>query len=204
MGTDLLDVLTTAALVSSVAILVVMLRGPVRRVRAMLGVTVAVALMAGGTCIAWAQAGPTSLGHESRSMTDLQNNSLDRVDKPATYRRLSRLTYPPNLVEAKVEGVVYVKAHVDDAGNVLTAVVDRIDPPEATALGEAAIDGVRSLAFDPARKRGKPIASDEIVPVVFSLDREASPKISGATLGPVRVMVPKPMTAVPRLHEDLS
>ncbi|HET7064932.1 MAG TPA: TonB family protein [Rudaea sp.] len=167
------------------------------RARAMLGMAVAAALVVGGTYSAWAmQAGPTSSGHESRGMIDLQNRSLDRSDKPATYRRLSRITYPQGLIEAKVEGVVYVKARVDAAGNVLTAVVDRVDPPEATALGESAVEGVRNWAFEPARKQGKPIESDEIVPVVFALDRQASPKISGATLGPVRVALPKPMTSV--------
>lgn len=177
------------------------LREPMHRVRAMLRVAVAAALVAGNICGAWAQ----SSGHESRGMIDLQNRSLDRSDKPATYRRLARITYPQNLIDAKVEGVVYVKARVDDAGNVLTAVVDRVDPPEATALGESAVEGVRNWAFEPARKQGKPVASDEIVPVVFALDRQASPKISGATLGPVRVALPKPMTSVtPRLHEDLS
>ena len=167
------------------------------RARATLGVAVAAALVVGGTYSAWAmQAGPTSSGHESRGMVDLQNRSLDQSDKPATYRRLSRITYPQDLIEAKVEGVVYVKARVDAAGNVLTAAVDRVDPPEATALGESAVEGVRNWAFEPARKQGKPIASDEIVPVVFALDRQASPKISGATLGPVRVALPKPMTSV--------
>ena len=167
------------------------------RARATLGVAVAAALVVGGTYSAWAmQAGPTSSGHESRGMVDLQNRSLDQSDKPATYRRLSRITYPQDLIEAKVEGVVYVKARVDAAGNVLTAVVDRVDPPEAKALGESAVEGVRNWAFEPARKQGKPIASDEIVPVVFALDRQASPKISGATLGPVRVALPKPMTSV--------
>jgi len=167
------------------------------RVRAILGAAVAAALVFGGTFTAWAmQAGPTSSGHESRGMVDLQNRSLDQSDKPATYRRLSRITYPQNLIDAKVEGVVYVKARVDAAGNVLTAVVDRVDPPEATALGESAVEGVRNWAFEPARKQGKPITSDEIVPVVFALDRQASPKISGATLGPVRVALPKPMTSV--------
>ena len=167
------------------------------------GAAVALALGAATAGRAWAQSGPS--GHESRGMIDLQNRSLDRSDKPATYRRLSRITYPQNLIDAKVEGVVYVKARVDDAGNVLTAVVDRVDPPEAAALGESAAEGVKNWAFEPARKQGKPVMSDEIVPVVFALDRQASPKISGATLGPVRVALPKPMTSVaPRLHENVS
>ncbi len=179
----------------------------VNDVRAWLGMSVAAALIVGGTCTAWAmQAGPTSSGHESRGMVDLQGRSLDQADKPATYRRLSRIAYPQNLIEAKVEGVVYVKARIDAAGNVLTAVVDRVDPPEATALGEGAIEGVRNWTFEPARKQGKPVVSDEIVPVVFALDRQASPKISGATLGPVRVALPKPMTSVnpPLFDEDRS
>jgi len=175
----------------------------VQAIQAMLVAAVlAVVLVAGSTGSVWAQSGP---GHESRGMVDLQNRSLDRSDKPATYRRLARITYPQNLMDAKVEGVVYVKARVDDAGNVLTAAVERVDPPEAAALGESAVEGVKNWAFEPARKQGRPVASDEIVPVVFVLDRQTSPKISGATLGPVRVALPKPMTSVTaRSHEDLS
>ncbi|HEX3122903.1 MAG TPA: energy transducer TonB, partial [Rhodanobacteraceae bacterium] len=147
----------------------------------LVGAAVAAAIVAATAGRAWAQSGPS--GHESRGMIDLQNQSLDRSDKPATYRRLGRITYPQNLMDAKVEGVVYVKASVDETGNVLTAVVDRVDPPEAAALGEPAVEGVRNWAFEPARKQGKPVVSDEIVPVVFALDRQASPKITGATLG---------------------
>lgn len=172
------------------------------RARAMLGAVMAAALVTGGTYTAWAmQPGPTSSGHESRSMVDLQNRSLDMPDKPATYRRLGRIAYPQNLLESKVEGVVYVKARVDAAGNVLTAAVDRVDPPASMALAEAAVEGVRNWSFDPARKQGKPVASDEIVPVVFALDRQASPKISGATLGPVRVALPKPMSSVTPIQQ---
>jgi len=167
-----------------------------------MGAAFAAALLSGGTCSVWAQSGS---GHESRGMIDLQNRSLDRADKPATYRRLARITYPQKLIDAKVEGVVYVKARVDDAGNVMTAVVERVDPPEATALGESAVEGVKNWAFEPAWKQGKPVMSDEIVPVVFALDRQASPKITGATLGPVRVALPKPMTSVtPLLQEEVS
>lgn len=164
------------------------------RARAMLGAAVAVTLVVGGTYVAWAQQSPGSL--DSRSMVDLKNKSMDIPDRKATYRRLSRITYPENLIEAKVEGVVYVKAHVDATGNVLTAAVDRIDPATATALGDVAVEGVRNWSFEPAQKNGRAVASDEIVPVVFTLDPEAKPKIIGATLGPVRVSRPKPLSYV--------
>ena len=49
-------------------------------IQAMLvGAAVALALGSAGTGRAWAQS-----GHESRSMIDLQNRSLDRSDKAAT------------------------------------------------------------------------------------------------------------------------
>jgi len=169
-------------------------RRPPGRTRVALGTALAAALVLAGTYSAWAmQSGLSPSGHESRDLGDVQNRSLE-VDKPATYRRLTRINYPQALMDARVEGVVYVKARVDAAGNVLTAVVDRVEPTASAALGDPAVDGVRDWTFEPARKRGKPVTSDEIVPVVFALDRQASPKISGATLGPVRVSLPKPMS----------
>jgi len=173
-----------------------MKRRPPGRTRAAVGTAIVVALVLGGTYSAWAmQSGLSPSGHESRDLSDVQNRSLE-VDRPATYRRLTRIEYPQALIDAKVEGVVYIKARVDVAGNVLTAVVDRVDPASASALADGALEGVRNWTFEPARKRGKPVASDEIVPVVFALDRQASPKISGATLGPVRVSLPKPLSSV--------
>ena len=181
-----------------------MKRRPPARMRAAIGSAIAAALVLGGSYSAWAmQSGLSPSGHESRDLSDVQTRSIEG-DRPATYRRLTRVAYPQNLIEAKVEGVVYVKAHVDDSGNVLTAVVERVDPTASSALGQAAVEGVRDWTFEPARKRGKPVASDEIVPVVFALDRQAAPKINGATLGPVRVSLPKPLSYVAPARDSRS
>jgi TonB family protein len=107
------------------------------------------------------------------------------TDSGATYRSMKRIAYPPALAAAKVEGVVYVKIHVDADGNVASAMVDHVDPSSAAGLADVAVAGVRTWRFVPAQKAGKASASDEIVPVVFAMRSDT--KVSGGTLDAIRV-----------------
>jgi TonB family protein len=111
-------------------------------------------------------------------------------DTKAGYRALRRIVYPAGAIAAKVGGVVYVKAHIATNGSVTTATIDRIDPPNAAALADAAIAGVKTWTFDPAQKQGRPVASDEIVPIVFALNAQMLPTIAGATLDAIRISPP--------------
>jgi bla regulator protein blaR1 len=107
-----------------------------------------------------------------------------------TFRSMKRIAYPAAALAAKVQGVVYVKAHIGKDGTVVTAVADRIDPTSAGTLSDAAINGLKTWTFNPAQKDGKPVASDEIIPVVFSLSSDNVPRTSGGTLDAIRVSPP--------------
>jgi TonB family protein len=109
---------------------------------------------------------------------------------PASYRKLHRIDYPSSAIAAKIEGVVYVKAHIATDGTVSTASVERADPAADGALTDAAVSGVKSWTFNPETKDGQARASVQIVPVVFALNAQAVPKTSKVSLDPIQVSPP--------------
>jgi TonB family protein len=106
---------------------------------------------------------------------------------PASYRKLHRIDYPSSAIAAKIEGVVYVKAHIAADGSVPVASVEHAEPAAAGALTEAAVSGVKSWTFNPETKDGRARASVQIVPVVFALDAHALPKTTRSALEPIQV-----------------
>jgi TonB family protein len=70
-----------------------------------------------------------------------------------------------------------------------------MDPPQASVLQDAAVAGIKTWRFNPAQKDGKPIASDEIIPIAFALRPDALLKISGGTLDAIRVSPPEKASA---------
>ncbi len=121
---------------------------------------------------------------------DVNANHETKGDSKATYRSMRRIAYPPGQMAAKIEGVVFVKIHIDEQGNPVSAIADRVEPASAAALAETAVDGVRTWRFNPAEHRGQPVVSDEIVPIIFSLHPDAMPKVPSGTLDPIRVAPP--------------
>ena len=152
------------------------------RARAISGSVLAALLVACVSFTAWA-AQPSAL----TAGTNAASSAADSADSKAGYRRLSRIAYPPALVAAKVEGVVYVRAQVTADGDVAAARADRVEPRASTALADAATSGVKTWTFEPARKGGRAVASEEIIPVVFSLDASSRPTVTGATLEAIRI-----------------
>ncbi|MBO9664269.1 MAG: TonB family protein [Dokdonella sp.] len=86
-----------------------------------------------------------------------------------TYRALNAPTYPAEALARRIEGRVLVAVAVSADGALQDARVDRIEPPGAAILGDAAVGTVKSWRFNPARKDGKPIAGKALVPIEFSL-----------------------------------
>jgi TonB family protein len=167
---------------------ITMLKQPLPgRARSALGLAVAATLGACATYAAWAvqPAAPAPQVTAPAAAQDKTAAPAVATESKATYRSMKRIAYPPALVAAKVEGVVYVKIHVDADGNVASASVDHVDPSSAAGLADAAVAGVRTWRFNPAQKAGKASASDEIVPIVFAMRSDT--KVSGGTLDAIRV-----------------
>jgi protein TonB len=77
-----------------------------------------------------------------------------------------KISYPEIAKRAGVEGKVFIKAFVDETGNVVNAeVVKGI----GGGCDEAALEAILQTKFTPGKQRGKPIKVQVIVPVVFKL-----------------------------------
>jgi len=159
------------------------------RARRAFGLVVATTLGVCATYAAWAvqpaAPAPAPQAAVSAPTQDKAATSAIATESNVSYRSMKRIAYPPALAAAKVEGVVYVKIHVDADGSVASATLDRVEPSSAAGLADAAVAGVRTWRFNPAQKAGKLSASDEIVPVVFAMRSDT--KVSGGTLDAIRV-----------------
>ena len=135
----------------------------------------------------------------------VKSASAQSADHGAGYRALKPIVYPPAALAARQQGVVYVAAHVGADGKVASARVDHIDPADARTLADAAVAGVRTWTFDPARKSGVYIASDEIVTVAFSLDPQGeAPRVERTALEPIGVSPQRPAAGEAPPTEEVS
>ena len=77
-----------------------------------------------------------------------------------------KIKYPEIAKRVGVEGKVFVRAFVDEEGNVVNAeVVKGI----GGGCDEAALEAIRKTKFTPGKQRGKPIKVQVTVPVLFKL-----------------------------------
>jgi protein TonB len=77
-----------------------------------------------------------------------------------------KIVYPELARRAGVQGKVYIRAFVDEKGNVTNAeVVKGI----GGGCDEAALDAILKTKFSPGRQRGKPIKVQVTIPVLFKL-----------------------------------
>jgi bla regulator protein blaR1 len=86
-----------------------------------------------------------------------------------------------------IDGVVYLRVRIEDDGAVSSSTVDRVDPPSATRLGGLAQSSLKQWTFNPARDRGKAVASTVVVPVVFGAGVLPSIARIRNSLDPIRV-----------------
>jgi bla regulator protein blaR1 len=87
----------------------------------------------------------------------------------ATYRSITRIPYPAAQAKQGIGGAVFVVAHIGVDGRVVSTGL-KAGPgtgADVYPLVTAALQGVQGWTFNPAEKNGKPVPSDEIVPIVF-------------------------------------
>jgi len=78
----------------------------------------------------------------------------------------SKIVYPEIAKRAGVQGRVFVKAYVDEAGRVTKVELIR---GIGAGCDEAAMDAVNSVMFSPGKQRGKAVKVQVTVPVLFKL-----------------------------------
>ncbi len=80
-------------------------------------------------------------------------------------------TYPQIARLAGIEGKVFIKAYVDEKGNVQkVAVAQGIG--QNCGIDEAACDVVKQTKFSPGTINGKPVKTQVMVPVIFELEKK--------------------------------
>jgi protein TonB len=75
--------------------------------------------------------------------------------------------YPPDLLAARVTGLVKLRVHVARDGRVKRAAIHRSSGRRA--LDQAALEAVRRWRFEPARRAGIAISREVIVPIRFTI-----------------------------------
>ena len=87
----------------------------------------------------------------------------------ALYKYISdNVKYPVIAQENGIQGKVYVKFVVDEAGNISNAEVLR---PVETSLDKEALRVINSLPrFKPGKQRGKPVRVQVSIPILFKLN----------------------------------
>jgi len=86
-------------------------------------------------------------------------------DRPPRVIRQPKPRYPQDAFVNKVEGVVVVEILIDATGRVARVRVIQSIP----LLDAAALEAVRQWAFQPAMKKGRPVATVALAPVGFRI-----------------------------------
>jgi protein TonB len=76
--------------------------------------------------------------------------------------------YPRSAKKAGWQGVVTIRAFIDDTGRVLSAVV--LTSSGHQSLDLAALEAVKSTWFEPAVREARPVSSPLLIPVRFQLN----------------------------------
>jgi TonB family protein len=108
--------------------------------------------------------------------TDITNDNLEDVyfvvveEAPGPIGGMAaiqkKITYPEIAKRAGIQGKVFVKAYVDENGNVVKAEILKTAHP---TLDSAAVDAVMKTKFTPGRQKGKPVKTQVSIPIVFAL-----------------------------------
>ena len=78
-----------------------------------------------------------------------------------------RITYPEIAIRAGVQGRVFIRAYVDENGNVSKAEVLK---GIGAGCDEAAVKATLETKFNPGRQRGKPVKVQVSLPIVFRIN----------------------------------
>jgi TonB family protein len=81
------------------------------------------------------------------------------------------LEYPEEAHKNNIEGKVFVKAIVDESGNVVES---KVLKGIGHGCDEAAVAAVKSVKFNPAVKDGKKVKAEVTIPLSFKLNKDKS------------------------------
>ncbi len=78
----------------------------------------------------------------------------------------SKIVYPQFAIRAGIKGRVYVKAFIDEKGNVFKV---ELQKGIGGGCDEVAMNAVKNALFSPGKQRGKPVKVQMTVPILFEI-----------------------------------
>jgi protein TonB len=99
-------------------------------------------------------------------LTGVAHAQESKFDEPPMPTKTVAPVYPAALKADGITGMVTMSITVDEQGNVKDAAVKKSSRPE---FEQPAIDAVSRWKFAPAKKEGKPVAVQVVVPVKFQM-----------------------------------
>jgi protein TonB len=97
-----------------------------------------------------------------------QEDKVDVLPEPigGLEQIIKNVVYPQSAKEAGIEGKVFIKAIIDELGNVTeTQVIKSVDKD----CDKAAVDALKKTKFTPGMKDNKPVKTEVTIPIMFKL-----------------------------------
>jgi len=79
---------------------------------------------------------------------------------------MEKVVYPEEAKKNKVQGKVYVKAIINEKGDVEKVTIEK---GENNLLEEAALKAIKATKFTPGELKGKKVKAEVVIPVMFKL-----------------------------------
>lgn len=108
-------------------------------------------------------------GGDSEDGTDAARPEPPEHEPPVMTNANSPVEYPLELFERGVQGTVLLRLYVDMQGLVIPESTQVAESSGEAALDSAAVAGVTSMQFSPARRRGNPVSAVFFQPIHFRL-----------------------------------
>jgi protein TonB len=97
-----------------------------------------------------------------------QEEKLDKYPEPigGVEEMIKNLVYPASAKESGIEGKVFVKATIDEKGNVVeTSILKSVNDD----CDKTAMDAIKKTKFSPGIKDNKPVKAEVTIPIMFKL-----------------------------------
>lgn len=97
-----------------------------------------------------------------------EKKNLDKEPMPVGGMEaiLKNVVYPVDAKKDKIEGKVFVRAHINEKGEVTEV---KIEKGDNKLLIDAAVKAIKATKFTAGELKGKKVKAEVVVPIVFKL-----------------------------------
>jgi protein TonB len=97
-----------------------------------------------------------------------EKKDLDKVPMPVGGMEaiLKNVVYPEDAKKDKIEGKVFVRAQINEKGEVTEV---KIEKGDNKLLIDAAVAAVKATKFSPGELKGKKVKAEVVIPIMFKL-----------------------------------